>query len=174
MIFFVITFSSFRGAVSSGAWLRTLGGPDGSILGSRFELDAALLLIIRSFLLTMELFLLTVVFGSFFTYSWSCVAYNFSSSTCTCSFFAYNGKLHLISTLTDGKQRSSTVSKEAPTVSKKDFPLSIDTPATKIHGSNPEQASCQGFMEGWDVQTAERQAITKSWRPERGGQISEN
>ena len=35
------------------------------------------------------------------------------------SFFTYSGKVRLINTLTDCKQRSSTVSKKAPTVSKK-------------------------------------------------------
>ena len=55
--------------------------------------------------------LLIVVFGSF-TYIWGCFAYSFSSFTCSCRFFVYNGQLLLVSTLTDCKQRSSTVSKK--------------------------------------------------------------
>ena len=38
------------------------------------------------------------------------------------AFFAYNGKVRLISALRDCKQRSLTVSKKAPTVSKKASP----------------------------------------------------
>ena len=69
-----------------------------------------------SFLLTIDrvgAFLLTI--GAFhlqllsFTYSWS--------------FLAYNGKVRLISDLRDCKQRSLTVSKQAPTASKKASPL---------------------------------------------------
>ena len=58
-----------------------------------------------AFLLTIEAFLLTVLA---FTYDWS--------------FFAYNGKVRLIRALRDCKQRSLTVSKQAPTVSKKASP----------------------------------------------------
>ena len=47
-----------------------------------------------------------------FAYSWGLLTYNWSP-------FAYNWKVRLISTSTDRKQRSSTVSKEAPTVSRK-------------------------------------------------------
>ena len=50
-------------------------------------------------------FLLTADTCSFFPYSWS--------------FLAYTGKVRLIRALRDCKQRSSTVSKKAPTVSKK-------------------------------------------------------
>ena len=53
-------------------------------------------------------FLLTVDNFSFFTYSWS--------------FLAYSGKVRLIRALSDCKQRSLTVSKKAPTVSKKASP----------------------------------------------------
>ena len=42
----------------------------------------------------------------------------FSFFTCSWSFFAYSGKVRLISALRNCKQRSLTVSKEAPTVSK--------------------------------------------------------
>ena len=67
--------------------------------------DAAFLLTIGSFLLTVGAFLLTVDNFSFYAYSWS--------------FFAYSGKVRLIRALRDCKQRSSTVSKKAPTVCKK-------------------------------------------------------
>ena len=50
-------------------------------------------------------FLLTVDNLSFFTYSWS--------------FFAYSGEVRLIRALRDCTQRSLTVSKRAPTASKK-------------------------------------------------------
>ena len=55
--------------------------------------------------------------------NWSFFAYSFSFFTCNWSFFAYGGKVHLIRPLRDCKQRSLTVSKKAPTVSKKDSPL---------------------------------------------------
>ena len=67
-------------------------------------------------------FLLTVDNFSFFTYSWSFLAYSFSFLTYSWSFFAYSGKLRLIRALRDCKQRSLTVSKKAPTVSKKASP----------------------------------------------------
>ena len=67
-------------------------------------------------------FLLTVDNFSFFTYSWSFFAYSFSFFTYSWSFFAYSGKVLLIGALRDCKQRSSTVSKKAPTVSKNASP----------------------------------------------------
>ena len=69
----------------------------------------------------------------FFAYSWKLPAYNgvflltvdnLSFFTCSWSFLAYSGKVPLIRALRDCKQRSSTVSKKAPTVSKKASPLS--------------------------------------------------
>ena len=48
---------------------------------------------------------------SFFAYNWSFFAYSWSS-------FAYSGKVYLRSASMDCKQRSSTVSNNAPTVSK--------------------------------------------------------
>ena len=56
------------------------------------------------------------------TYSWSFFAYSFSFFAYSWSFFAYSGKLRLIRTLKDCKQRSLTVSKKTPTVSKKASP----------------------------------------------------
>ena len=80
------------------------------------------MLTVGIFLLTVEPFylqlaivasLLTIgafhLHFSFFTYNWQ--------------VFAYSEKVRLISTLRDCKQRSSAVSKKAPTVSKKNFPL---------------------------------------------------
>ena len=82
--------------------------------------DAAFLLTVGSFLLTV--LLLTVDNFSFFTYNWSFFAYNFSFFACSWGFFAYSGKVRLIRTLRDCKQRSLTVRKKAPTVSKKASP----------------------------------------------------
>ena len=67
-------------------------------------------------------FLLTVDNFSFFAYSWSFFAHSFSFFTYSWSFFAYNGKVRLMRALRGCKQRSSTVSKKAPTVSKKASP----------------------------------------------------
>ena len=83
----------------------------------------AFLLTVRSFLLTVELFCLQLTSLAFFTYNWSFFAYNFSFLYLQLElFFAYNGKVRLIRALTDCKQRSLTVSKKAPTVSKKASP----------------------------------------------------
>ena len=68
-------------------------------------------------------FLLTVDNFSFFTCSWSFFAYSFSFSAYNWSFFAFSGKVRLISALRDCKQRSLTVSKKAPTVSRKASPV---------------------------------------------------
>ena len=59
---------------------------------------------------------------SFSTYSWSFFGYSFSFFTYSWSFFAYSGKVRLIRALRDCKQRSSTVSEKALTVSKKASP----------------------------------------------------
>ena len=68
-------------------------------------------------------FLLTIDNLSFFTYNLSCFALNFSFLTYSWSFFAYSGKVLLIRALRDCKQRSLTVSKKAPTVSKEASPI---------------------------------------------------
>ena len=70
-------------------------------------------------------FLLTVHNFCFFAYSWSFFTYSFSFFTCNWSFFAYSGKVRLIRALRDCLQRSSTVSKKAPTVSEKASPNAI-------------------------------------------------
>ena len=71
-------------------------------------------------------FLLTVDNFSFSTYNWSSFAYSFSFPCLQLElFFAYGGKVRLIRALRDCKQRSFTVSKKAPTVSKKASPCCI-------------------------------------------------
>ena len=67
--------------------------------------------------------LLTVDNFSFFAYKFGFFAYSFSFLTYSWSFFAYSGKVRLVRALRDCKQRSLTVSKKAPTVSKKASPL---------------------------------------------------
>ena len=84
--------------------------------------DAAFLLTVGSFLLTIEFFLLTVDTFRFFAYSLSFSAYNFRFFAYSWSFSAYSGKVRLIRALRDCKQRSLTVSKKAPTVSRKASP----------------------------------------------------
>ena len=64
-------------------------------------------LCVGAFLITIAASLLTT--RAFFVYNWS--------------FLAYSGKVLLIRTSTDCKQRSSTVSTRAPTVSKNVSPL---------------------------------------------------
>ena len=67
-------------------------------------------------------FLFTVDNSSFFTYNWSFFAYSFSFSTYNWSFLAHSRKVRLVRALRDCKQRSLTVSKQAPTVSRKASP----------------------------------------------------
>ena len=79
-------------------------------------------------------FSLTIDNFSFLTHSWSFFAYNFSFFAYSWSFFAYSGKASLIRTLRDCKQRSLTVSKKAPTVSKQassPFSAPLVTPPLK-------------------------------------------
>ena len=84
-------------------------------------MDTAFLLTIGSFLLTVQLFYLRLTILALlltvgaFLFTISSFAYSWSS-------FAYSGKVRLTSALRDCKPRSSTVSKQAPTVSKKGFP----------------------------------------------------
>ena len=74
-------------------------------------------------------FLLTIDNFSFSAYSFSFFAYSFSFFTYSWSFFAYSGKVRLIRALRDCKQRSLTVSKKAPTVSKRASPFLFLSPA---------------------------------------------
>ena len=64
-------------------------------------------------------FLLTVVFGSFFAYRSSVFYLQLELSLLQLKLFAYSGKVLLASSSTACKQRSSTVSKQSPTVSYK-------------------------------------------------------
>ena len=82
------------------------------------ENDATFLLTIGRFLLTVEVFYLQLCLGAFFGYNWSLFAYNWRFST-------YSGKVRLTSPLTDCKQRSSTVSTKARTVSKRASPKKL-------------------------------------------------
>ena len=82
--------------------------------------------------------LLTVDNLSFFTYNWSFFTYTFSFFSYSGSFLAYGGKVRLISVLRDCKQRSSTVSKKAPTVSKKASPMLIPSPSLNKSRKAPQ------------------------------------
>ena len=73
--------------------------------------------------LQLSFFYLQLTALAFFTYKWSSFAYSFSFFTYSWSFFAYSGKVRIIRALTDCKQRSLTVSKKAPTVSRKASPF---------------------------------------------------
>ena len=70
-------------------------------------------------------FLLATGSLSFSAYSFSSFAYSFSFFTYSWSFFAYGGRVHLVRALRDCKQRSLTVSKKAPSVSRKTPPFFI-------------------------------------------------
>ena len=72
-------------------------------------------------------FVLTVDNFSFFTCSWSFFAYSFSFFAYNWSFFACSRNVRIIRASGDCKQRSLTVSKKAPTVSKE-----AKTPETHI------------------------------------------
>ena len=109
-------------------------------------------------------FLLTVDNFSFFAYSLSFFAYSFSFLTYSWSFFAYSEKVLLIRALRDCKPRSLTVSKEAPTVSKKASPhqkypvsqhgtvhitvlntSSVANASAPYRGQNPQKIGKRGF-----------------------------
>ena len=94
-------------------------------------------------------FFTTVDTFSFFTYSWSFFAYSFSFFTYSWSFFTYSGKVRLIRALTDCKQRSLTVSKKAPTVSKKASPSRDGrrtSPSLEASHLNPP---CLATLQNW-------------------------
>ena len=84
-------------------------------------------------------FLLTIDNSSFFTCSWSFFHLQFEFFTYSWSFSAYSGKVRLISAFRDCKQRNSTVSKKAPTVSEKASPPFVRGLAGKIHSNGPAQ-----------------------------------
>ena len=79
----------------------------------RFLKDAAFLLTIWGFLLTIELLCLQLYFWSFFAYNLSFLCLQFEFFAYNWSFFTYNRKVCLISTLTDCKQINSTVCKNS-------------------------------------------------------------
>ena len=84
-----------------------------------FMTDAAFLLTVGSFLLTLELFHLQLTILAFLLrvgpllVSWSFLAYNFSFVFTVGAFFACSWKVRLIRALRDCKQRSLTVSKKS-------------------------------------------------------------
>ena len=73
--------------------------------------DAAFLLTVGSFLLTVELFCLHSTILAFFTYKWSFSLTIVAFLLTIGAFFAYSGKVRLRSALRDCKQRSLTVSR---------------------------------------------------------------
>ena len=85
-------------------------------------LDAAFLLTVVSFLLAVGLFLLTIDSFSFFTYSRSFSAYSLVSLL-TVGAFCLQWESASNKGLRGCKQRSLTVSKKTPTVSKKFPPI---------------------------------------------------
>ena len=106
-----------RGEFLEGEFIRgplLLKKKQGQKIDPRIK-DAAFLLTVGSFLLTVELFCLQVPILAFLL---TVGAFLLT----VLAFFAYCGKVRLIRALRDCKQRSSTVSKKAPTVSKKASP----------------------------------------------------
>ena len=79
-------------------------------------------LTVGSFLLTMELFTYSCVLGAFLltigAFWLTALAF-----LLTIELFACGGRVHVIRTLTNCKKRGSTVSRRAPTVSKKASPF---------------------------------------------------
>ena len=105
-------------------WSRLSAGTN--ILRSVFWMQF-FLLTVGSFLLTVELFYLQLTFlaslltvGAFWLTILAFSAYNWS-------FLAYSGKVCLTRALRHCKQRSLTVSKKTPTVSKKTSPVPLGT-----------------------------------------------
>ena len=87
------------------------------LFSSQF-IGCGFLLTIGGFLLTIELFYLQLCVCSFCAYNFSFLL-TIEAFLLAIEAFAYNGKVHLICTSTDCKQRSSTVSKKTATVSDK-------------------------------------------------------
>ena len=122
-------------------------------------------------------FLLTVDNFSFFTYNWSFFAYSFSFFTYSWSFFAYSGKVRLVRAFRDCKQRSLTVSKKAPTVSKKASPF-IDSVHTRciVKTSGFTRGVCKnrGFVKfkGFLVEFLENKRSWENRKPPKNRQKS--
>ena len=102
-------------------------------------------------------FLLTIDNFSLFIYSWSSVAYSFSFFTYSWSFFAYSGKVRLIRALRDCKQRSLTVSKKAPTVSKKLLPFMARDSQRESGPEGPKIEKIQDFAPGLKLSSDQSQ-----------------
>ena len=86
-------------------------------------MDAAFLLTVGGFLLTVELFYLQLTILAFLLTAGAFLFTVLASLLTVGAFLCYSGKVRLIRALRDCKQRSLTVSKKAPTVSKKASPL---------------------------------------------------
>ena len=113
----------------NGFWSRE---PCASCGNKRPNFRMQLVCSVGSFLLSVELFYLQLTILAFFlqltilafSYSWSFLLTILAFFAYNWSFFAYSGKVRRIRALRDCKQRSSTVGKKAPNVSKKASPHS--------------------------------------------------
>ena len=112
-------------------------------------------------------FLLTVDNFSFFTYSWSFFAYSFSFFTYNWSFFACSGKVRLIRAFRDCKQRSLSVSKKSPTVSKKASPAPNTIPR---HSYCVSSFVCRGrYLLDREMRVAQAPSHYAWWGGQGGG-----
>ena len=84
--------------------------------------DGAFVLTVGSVLLTVELFYLQLTILAFLLTVGASLLTVLAFAAYSWSFFAYSEKVRLLRALRDCKQRSSTVSREAPTVSKRASP----------------------------------------------------
>ena len=121
-----------------------------SLVALSFSWDAAFLLTVGSFLLTVELFYSQLTILVFLLTVGAFLLTVLASLTYSWSFFAYSGKVRLIRALRDCKQRSLTVSKKAPTVSKKAFPFFLAfsrRPRKKRTGHFPKEPQLTKYVE---------------------------
>ena len=95
-----------------------IGKPPNRARRNRIRSDAASLLTVGSFLLTVELFYLQLTIVALLLTIGAFLLTVLASLLTVGAFLAYSGKLRLTRALKDCKQRSLTVSKKAPTVSK--------------------------------------------------------
>ena len=100
--------------------ISTVGVDAARVCLCRFSLDAAFLLTVGSFLITMELFYLQLTIVAFLL---TILAFLLTVLASLLTVGDYSGKVRLRKALRDCKQRSLTVSKKAPTVSKKTSPI---------------------------------------------------
>ena len=125
-------------------------------------LDAAVLLTVGSFLLTVELFDLQSTTLVFVTYSFCFLTYNWS-------FFAYSGKVRLIRALRDCQQRNLTVSKKTPNVSTKTSPYPdppILTFLAKKRGSPEKKRGFSSLQNPWNPWKREQKRTKKQGKPQ--------